>query len=62
LDRVEKVKIFAELYELITYYYEFRDQPVDKNFNYFEKVEKCCTLLDLDFNELKKEFKLKEEL
>lgn len=62
MDKVEKVKIFSELYELINYYYEYRDQPVDQHFNYFNKVEKCCHLLDLDYKEFLKEFKLKEDL
>jgi hypothetical protein len=58
MNSAEKVKVFSELYELVNYYYENRDRPVDQNFNFFGKVEKCCGELDLDVNEFKKEFKL----
>ena len=62
MDKVEKVKVISELYELINYYRENRDQPVNGDFNFFEKVENCCNLLDLDFEEFKKEFKLTSDL
>lgn len=54
----EKVKRFAELYEAINYYYEYRDQPVEEGFDLFSVIEKCCRDLDLDIEELKKEFKV----
>lgn len=58
MDKVEKVKKVSELFDLIQYYYEYRDQPMKENRNFFEEMEGCCRLLDLDFTELKKEFKL----
>jgi hypothetical protein len=56
MNKVEKVKVFVELFELVNFYYENRDQPVDDNFNFSEKVERCCKILDLDLNEFLKEF------
>lgn len=57
MDKVEKVKVFSELFELINIYYVERDQPTEEN-TFFIKVENCCSLLDLDFNEFKKVFEL----
>lgn len=59
VDKSEKVKTIAKLYELVNYYYEYRDQPVKEDFNFFTEVEKCCRTLDIDFVEFNKEFKLK---
>ena len=55
---MEKVKKIAELFELVQYYYEYRDKPVNENMNFFAEVEDCCRVLDLDFEEFKREFKL----
>jgi hypothetical protein len=55
---MEKVKILAELFELVQYYYEYRDQPMNEDGNFLSKVEDCCNALDVDFTEFKKEFKL----
>ena len=57
MDKVERVKVVEELFDLINLYYVERDQPAKEN-NFFEKVENCCNLLDLDFNELKTVFNL----
>jgi hypothetical protein len=57
MDKAEKVKVFAELFDLIKMYYVERDQPSDGN-DFFIRVERCCNILDLDFIELKKEFEL----
>lgn len=54
----ERVSAFSELYDLLTFYYENRDQPVDGDFNFHEKVENLCTKLDMDFDIFKKQFKL----
>lgn len=53
MDKVERVKVLLELFDLINMYYVERDQPIVED-NFFEKVEHCCDLLDLDFSELKK--------
>ncbi|MCL6573076.1 MAG: hypothetical protein K6T88_15555 [Bacillus sp. (in: Bacteria)] len=58
LEKVEKVKILADLFELVQYYYEYRDQPMRENENFLSKVEVCCDRLEIDFTEFKKEFKL----
>lgn len=55
---MDKVKKVAELFELVQYYYEYRDQPVNENMNFFAEVEDCCQVLGLDFEEFKREFKL----
>jgi hypothetical protein len=57
MDKAEKVKVFAELFDLIKMYYVERDQPSEGN-DFFTRVERCCNILDLDFIELKKEFEL----
>jgi hypothetical protein len=57
MNKVEKVKAFSELFELINMYYVERDQPSEED-NFFAKVENCCDLLELDFEELKKAFEL----
>ena len=57
MDKVEKVKVLEELFDLINLYYVERDLPTEEN-NFFEKVENCCNLLDLDFNEVKSVFRL----
>jgi hypothetical protein len=62
MKKVEKVKVFAELYELVNYYYENRDLPVDGDFDFSKKAEECCKILDLDFNEFLNEFNFKKDL
>ncbi|MGM8211906.1 hypothetical protein ACLIBH_03820 [Virgibacillus sp. W0430] len=58
MNTQNKVKAFAKLYGLLTFYYENRDQPVENDFDFFAEVEGLCTTLDLDFEEFKREFKL----
>ncbi|WP_283152605.1 MULTISPECIES: hypothetical protein [Bacillales] len=55
-----KVEDFKELFDLIIYYSENRDRPVDKGFNFFEHVEFHCNNLGLDYEEFKKTFDLKQ--
>ncbi|MFB6466762.1 hypothetical protein ACE38V_08030 [Cytobacillus sp. Hz8] len=57
-EKVEKVKRLSELYDLIQYYYENRDRPVNDSGDFFQKVKECCDVLDLDFEVFKREFKL----
>jgi len=60
VDKQEKVKKLAELFDLVQFYYEYRDQPqpVNGDGDFFFKVENCCAALEIDFEEFKKEFKL----
>ncbi len=58
MGKVEKTKAFSKLYDLLIYYSENRDQPIDNNFNFMEEVEKLCDILDLDVEMIKEEFKL----
>ena len=58
MEKNENVKAFSELYGLITFYYENRDQPVEEGFDFFAEVERLCSKLNMDFEEFKKEFKL----
>jgi hypothetical protein len=60
MEKVEKVKVFMKLYELIEFYFTERDQPVDPSFNFFKDLENYCIQLDLDYLTFKKEFGLKE--
>lgn len=57
-EKTEKVKKLAELFELIQYYYENRDRPINSEQGFFEKIEECCSTLEIDMDELIKEFKL----
>jgi len=59
LNKVEKVKCLGELFELIQYYYEYRDQPVKGPAEDFaSRVEACCNALEIDLEEFKKEFRV----
>ncbi|WP_252313229.1 hypothetical protein [Sinobaca sp. H24] len=62
MDKVNNVKIFAELYDLVLFYKENRDLPTDENFNFFEEVEKYCEKLNLDYETFTKEFHLTKGL
>lgn len=55
-----RVETFHELFELILYYYEYRDRPVEDGFDFFGEVKKCCHKLDLDYDELVQKFELKQ--
>lgn len=56
---MSKEKALVELYELIDFYYENRDLPVSPDFNFYEQVEEKCSVLDVDYNTVLKEFNLK---
>jgi hypothetical protein len=58
MDKKGRVKDFSELFELLNYYFERRDQPVREGFDFFAEVELLCNKLDLDYEEFKKEFLL----
>ncbi len=58
MDKSEKVKVISKLYNLLNFYSENRDQPVEGNFNFFDEVKSLCDLLDIDFEEFKIEFGL----
>ncbi|MEH7253380.1 hypothetical protein V7111_14725 [Neobacillus niacini] len=55
---MNKVKKLAELFELVQYYYEYRDQPIENGENFFSKIAECCNVLEVDLEEVKKEFNL----
>lgn len=58
MNKREKVKVFAKLYGLLSFYYENRDQPVEQDFDFFKEVEGLCNKLELDFETFKQEFNL----
>lgn len=60
MEKSNKVKIFSELYNLLIYYSENRDQPVVEGFDFFEKMEYLCKELDLNYTEFKKAFNITE--
>ncbi|MBN2982511.1 MULTISPECIES: hypothetical protein [Cohnella] len=54
MEKNEKVKVLFNLFELVNFYYESRDKPSGVNF--FEELDQYCKLLDIDFDEFKKQF------
>ncbi|ASN06208.1 hypothetical protein [Virgibacillus necropolis] len=59
MDQKDKLKAFEELFDLLVFFSENRDMPVDKDFNFFGKVEYYCKQLDLDYNEFIEVYQLK---
>ncbi|WP_226037835.1 hypothetical protein [Aquibacillus saliphilus] len=60
MGATNKVKAFKELFELVIFYSENRDLPVDPDFNFFKEVEFYCNQLDLNYEEFKETFELKD--
>jgi len=60
MEKTSKAKVFSELYDLMVFYSENRDQPVGKDFDFFRDVKRLCEGLELDYDEFKKEFNLNE--
>lgn len=58
MKKNSKLEAFSKLYSLLGFYSEYRDRPVEKDFDFFKEVKYCCEILDLDYEELKKEFQL----
>lgn len=58
MNQVEKVKKLGELFELVQFYYEHRDRPLEGNEDFHAKLEQCCQELEIDLQEFRKEFKL----
>lgn len=56
----DKVQAFSELYSLLIFYSENRDQPVEDGFDFFKEVKTLCEKLEMDYEEFKKEFSLIE--
>lgn len=57
MSKNDKVEALSELFDLINVYYEERDLPNAEN-DFFKKVEKCCSVLHVDFDEVKEKFGL----
>lgn len=55
---MNKTQAFVKLYQLLEFYFENRDRPVDEGFNFSEELKKYCDVLEIDRNELVKTFKL----
>jgi len=45
MNKKEKLDSFVKLYHLINFYYENRDRPVDREFDFFEEVKSNCDTL-----------------
>lgn len=58
MNKDEKLKAFTKLHGLILFYSEYRDRPVEKDYDFFGEVKNCCEILDLDYEAIKKEFQL----
>lgn len=54
MNKAEKVKVLYDLFELVNFYYEERDKPSELNI--FAELEKYCDILEIDFQEFKKQF------
>lgn len=57
MDKTEKVKALAELFELMNSYYVGRDIPLE-GVDFFDRLEACCESLELSCSEVKREFQL----
>ncbi|WP_077623329.1 hypothetical protein [Sediminibacillus massiliensis] len=60
MEQLTRVQAFQELFNLVVYYSENRDQPVDPDFDFFENVKYYCEQLDLDYEEFKSTFELEQ--
>ncbi|SDJ53076.1 hypothetical protein [Salimicrobium halophilum] len=60
MAQLTNVQAFKELFSLIDYYSENRDQPADPDFDFFEHVKNYCDQLDLDYEEFKQVFGLQQ--
>lgn len=56
---MEKEKALVELYDLLDFFYENRDLPVQADFDFYTQVREKCEILDVDYDTIIKEFKLK---
>ncbi|MEY8560793.1 hypothetical protein AALF85_08815 [Jeotgalicoccus halotolerans] len=57
---MRKETALVELYGLIDFYYENRDMPVPDDFDFFDKIKECCEVLEVNNEEIIKEFKLQK--
>lgn len=55
---MKKEEAFERLFELLVFYSEERDQPVEKDFDFFREIKHCCEILELDVDVIKDSFKL----
>lgn len=53
-----KTDAFIQLHKLINYYLENRDRPVSASFNFAQEFETYCSSLEVDKDEIKKQFNL----
>lgn len=58
MNKQDKLDSFVKLYHLINFYYENRDQPVDKEFDFFEEVKTNCDTLEIDYESFIQELRL----
>lgn len=58
MAKTENVRAFRELYELILFYSEQRDQPAPEGFDFFAELRRCCAELNIDADDLIEEFDL----
>ena len=56
---MEKEKALVELYDLLDFFYENRDLPVKADFDFYTQVKEKCEVLNVDYDTVIKEFKLK---
>lgn len=56
---MDKEKALVELYDLLDFFYENRDLPVDSDFDFYTQVKEKCDVLEVDYDTVVKEFNLK---
>lgn len=55
---MKKEEALVELYNLIDFYYENRDLPVPRDFDFYEEINKCCDVLEVNKDVIIEKFKL----
>ena len=55
---MNKEEALVELYNLIDFYYENTDLPVEKDFDFFGEIKECCEILEVDSATVINKFKL----
>ena len=57
MDKTAKLEAFSKLHSLIIYYSEYRDRPVQEDFDFFNEVKECCNELEINYEDFLERFK-----
>lgn len=58
MNKIQNVHYFKDLYKLLIFYYENREQPVQEGFDFFAEVKLLCNHLNLDYQTFIEEMQL----